>query len=168
MLANAHDRPVIVHRYPGSLQSFLYEGGSGRFPTGIVYGCVGPRRIWRNRRWGDSARTIWRSLTAGSSPNTVLTRRRSSGTWTSGTMDRCRIPVSDWVLSVQSRGYAAMSPCPRDDSISPTLCKDYILRSCISMAYEFSEIEKKWRQRWEDTDLYRSQIQSQPAPSTML
>ncbi len=26
------------------------------------------------------------------------------------------------------------------------------------MAYEFSEIEKKWRQRWEDTDLYRSQI----------
>ena len=26
------------------------------------------------------------------------------------------------------------------------------------MAYEFAEIEKKWRQRWEDTGLYRSEI----------
>lgn len=28
------------------------------------------------------------------------------------------------------------------------------------MAYEFAEIEKKWRQRWEDTGLYRSEIDS--------
>ena len=29
------------------------------------------------------------------------------------------------------------------------------------MAYEFSEIEKRWRQRWEATELYRSQIDSE-------
>ncbi len=97
VIADAHDRPVVVHRFPSAIKAFYMA------PTRSAPSCRSPRtsslRKATARSWG--AASAWPITTCcdGASRSTSSPRSRSAGTWTCGSTGRSPTPVSAWASS---------------------------------------------------------------------
>ena len=112
VIAEAYDRPVVVHRFPAQIKAFYMDptpsGPSSRLSADILapegYGEI----VGGGERMSDAELLLKQASTSTSCP-----RRRSAGTWTCAATAACPTPASAWASSASSPGSAAWSTCGR-------------------------------------------------------
>ena len=115
-LSSDFETPVLVHRYPAACKAFYMKRDPARprdrgMPSisatrkGYRQIIGGGRREDATRRWRRGVRS-W-----------VARSNRSTGTSTCAVMDRCRTPVSGWVLSGWSHGPAGFVVFARGSAV---------------------------------------------------
>ena len=94
VIAEAYQKPVVVHRFPAATKAF-YMAPDPERPSSASLPTSSPRRATA-RSLGVASGWPTTRLCSSDSRSTTSRRRRSSGIWTSGSMALSPTPASEW------------------------------------------------------------------------
>ncbi len=115
ILSEAHDRPVMVHRYPAAVKAFYMKPDPARPEVALGVDMLAPEGYGEIVGGGERLADL--ALLLSASRTTSCRRRRSSGTSISGGTVPCPTAASVWASSGWSAGSAVSNTCARRSRI---------------------------------------------------